>query len=80
MAAGGGVVSCVGAGDGIGGSRVSVTVRNVLNEGAAVVRGSWFLATVLRNSFAPSSLSLALWGGQEEGTPAKFKAVTSVKG
>lgn len=42
--------------------------------------GSWLLATVMMKSLAPSSLCLALWGGQEEETPAKFNAVISVKG
>lgn len=42
--------------------------------------GSWPQATAMMKSFAPSSLGLALWGGQEEETLAKFNTVISVKG
>lgn len=59
---------------------MSVTVRNVLGTKVRLWWGLLAPGHSQDEEFSPSSLSLALWGGQQEETPAKFNAVISVKG
>lgn len=74
------------AGGGPGGSRVSVTLRNVLGIRVQLGWGSWPLATVMMKSFGPHlslsrafslspppPLCLAFWGREEGGNTGRVQ-------